>query len=82
MKVSEIVADIANTSAEQAGGIDQVNTALMQIDEVTRQNSALIEENAATAETLEHQAKAMDEGVPSSRSTLQPKIGRLRSPPP
>jgi methyl-accepting chemotaxis protein len=62
-KVTEIVADIANASAEQASGIEQVNKALTQMDEVTQQNSALVEENAATAKTLEHQAKAMDERV-------------------
>jgi methyl-accepting chemotaxis protein len=61
--VAEIVADIANASAEQAGGIEQVNKALTQMDEVTQQNSALVEENAATAKTLEHQARAMDERV-------------------
>ena len=33
------------------------------MDDVTQQNSALVEENAATAKTLEHQAKAMDERV-------------------
>ncbi len=62
-KVAEIVADIANASSEQATGIEQVNKALTQMDEVTQQNSALVEENAATAKTLEHQAKAMDERV-------------------
>ena len=61
--VAAIVADIANASAEQADGIAQVNKALNQMDEVTQQNSALVEENAATAKTLEHQAKAMDERV-------------------
>ena len=62
-KVSELVADIANAGAEQASGIEQVNKALTQMDDVTQQNSALVEENAATAKTLEHQAKAMDERV-------------------
>jgi methyl-accepting chemotaxis protein len=62
-KVANIVADIANASNEQATGIEQVNKALTQMDEVTQQNSALVEENAATAKTLEHQAKAMDERV-------------------
>jgi methyl-accepting chemotaxis protein len=57
------VSDIASASAEQATGIEQVNKALTQMDEVTQQNSALVEENAATAKTLEHQAKAMDERV-------------------
>ncbi len=61
--VATIVADIANASIEQATGIDQINKALTQMDEVTQQNSALVEENAATAKTLEHQAKAMDEQV-------------------
>jgi methyl-accepting chemotaxis protein len=61
--VASIVSDIANASIEQASGIEQVNKALNQMDEVTQQNSALVEENAATAKTLEHQAKAMDERV-------------------
>ena len=61
--MAEIVADIANASNEQATGIEQVNKALTQMDEVTQQNSALVEENAATAKTLEHQAHAMDERV-------------------
>ena len=46
-----------------ATGIEQINKALTQMDEVTQQNSALVEENAATAKTLEHQARAMDERV-------------------
>jgi methyl-accepting chemotaxis protein len=66
-KVADIVADIANASAEQAGGIEQVNKALTQMDEVTQQNSALVEENAATAKTLEHQARAMDQRVAGFR---------------
>jgi methyl-accepting chemotaxis protein len=62
-KVAAIVAEIANASAEQAGGIEQVNKALNQMDEVVQQNSALVEENAATAKTLEHQAQAMSSRV-------------------
>jgi PAS domain S-box-containing protein len=62
-KVADIVADIASASAEQASGIEQVNKALTQMDEVTQQNSALVEENAATAKTLEHQANAMNDRV-------------------
>jgi methyl-accepting chemotaxis protein len=60
-KVADIVSDIAAASAEQATGLEQVNKALTQMDEVTQQNSALVEENAATAKTLEQQAHAMDE---------------------
>ncbi len=62
-KVAEIVSEIASASAEQAAGIEQVNKALTQMDEVTQQNSALVEENAATAKTLEQQSKAMDDEV-------------------
>jgi methyl-accepting chemotaxis protein len=69
-----VVADIANASAEQAGGIEQVNKALNQMDEVTQQNSALVEENAATAKTLEAQAQAMNERV----SVFQ--LGNVASP--
>jgi methyl-accepting chemotaxis protein len=62
-QVAAIVSDIATASAEQAGGIDQVNRALTQMDEGTQQNSALVEENAATAKTLEQQSQAMGERV-------------------
>ena len=62
-RVVDVVSDISNASAEQASGIDQVNQALTQMDESTQQNSALVEENAATARTLEQQAKAMDDRV-------------------
>ena len=54
---------IAATTGQQAQGIDEVNKALAQLDEVTQQNSALVEENAATAKTLEHQSSDMSERV-------------------
>jgi methyl-accepting chemotaxis protein len=57
------VAEIASASQEQSTGIDQINKALTQMDEVTQQNSALVEENAASAKTLEHQSAAMNEKV-------------------
>jgi methyl-accepting chemotaxis protein len=62
-KVALVISDIAAASAEQATGIEQVNKALTQMDEVTQQNSALVEENAATAKTLEQQATAMSDEV-------------------
>ncbi|MGB7042984.1 MAG: hypothetical protein WBD83_25880 [Xanthobacteraceae bacterium] len=54
---------IASASTEQAGGIEQINKALGQMDEVVQQNSALVEENAATAKMLESQARAMNERI-------------------
>ncbi len=62
-QVVDLVSDIAAASGEQSTGIEHVNKALTQMDEVTQQNSALVEENAATAKTLESQAKAMDERI-------------------
>jgi methyl-accepting chemotaxis protein len=61
--VADIVGQIAAASAEQANGVDQVNKALSQMDGVTQQNSALVEENAATAKTLEQQAQNMDQRI-------------------
>ena len=61
--VADTVAQIAAASAEQATGLEQVNRALNQMDQATQQNSALVEENAATAKTLENQAVAMTEKV-------------------
>jgi methyl-accepting chemotaxis protein len=73
-KVADVVSDIANASAEQATGIEQVNKALTQMDEVTQQNSALVEENAATAKTLEHQANAMNERIESAVKLYRPPV--------
>jgi methyl-accepting chemotaxis protein len=62
-QVATIVSEIASASAEQSTGIDHVNTALTQMDEVTQQNAALVEENAATAKVLEQQSHAMSDRV-------------------
>jgi methyl-accepting chemotaxis protein len=62
-KVADIVSGIAAASTEQSTGIDHVNTALSQMDGVTQQNSALVEQNAAAAKTLEGQSRAMDQSV-------------------
>jgi methyl-accepting chemotaxis protein len=62
-EIADLVSEIAGASMEQSNGVDQVNKALTQMDEVTQRNAALVEENAATAKTLEQQAKVMDERV-------------------
>jgi methyl-accepting chemotaxis protein len=59
--VAEIVSDIARAGSEQATGLEQVNKTLAQMDEMTQQNSAMVEENAATAKRLDQQAQAMEE---------------------
>ena len=55
-KVTDIVAEIAAASHEQSAGIDQVNNAVMQMDEMTQQNAALVEEAAAAARAMQEQA--------------------------
>ena len=55
-KVVDIVDEIAAASQEQSGGIEQVNRAVMQMDEATQQNAALVEEAAAAARAMQEQA--------------------------
>jgi len=61
--VASLVTEIANASREQSSGIEQVTQAVGQMDEVTQQNAALVEEAAAAAESLEEQARALVEAV-------------------
>jgi methyl-accepting chemotaxis protein len=58
-QVAEIVSTIAASSVDQSNGIGQISAALNQMDQVTQQNSALVEQNAAAAKSLEQQSEAM-----------------------
>lgn len=58
-RVSDIVAEIAAASEEQAQGIDQVNNALTQMDSMTQQNAALVEEASAASKSLEQQGQGL-----------------------
>ncbi|MEJ1961829.1 MAG: methyl-accepting chemotaxis protein [Gammaproteobacteria bacterium] len=60
-KVSDIVAEIAAASREQSTGIEQVNKAVMQMDEMTQQNAALVEEATAASQSMAEQARALNE---------------------
>jgi methyl-accepting chemotaxis protein len=62
-KVADLVAEISAASSEQAQGIDQVNTAVTDIDKVTQSVAANAEESAAAAEELTAQSSSMDELV-------------------
>ncbi len=62
-RVAEIVGDITAASTEQAGGIEQVNIAVTQMDSVTQQNAALVEEAAAAAGSLDEQVKSLHDVV-------------------
>ncbi|MBB3227957.1 methyl-accepting chemotaxis protein [Luteibacter sp. Sphag1AF] len=62
-KVTDIVADIAAASQEQSSGVDQVNVAISQIDQVTQENAALVEEASAAAKSMQDQAAALSEQI-------------------
>ncbi|MBC3872439.1 methyl-accepting chemotaxis protein [Undibacterium flavidum] len=55
-RVSDIISEITAAGQEQSSGIDQINQAIMQMDSVTQQNTALVEEAAAASATLQEQA--------------------------
>ncbi|CAD6544676.1 hypothetical protein LMG28727_04311 [Paraburkholderia kirstenboschensis] len=58
-RVTDIMGEISAASEEQSGGIEQVNRAVVQMDEVTQQNAALVEEAAAAAGSLEDQTRQL-----------------------
>jgi methyl-accepting chemotaxis protein len=58
-RVTDIMAEIASASAEQSTGIEQVNEAITQMDGVTQQNAALVEEAAAASAALQEQATTL-----------------------
>jgi methyl-accepting chemotaxis protein len=62
-RVTDIMAEITSASQEQTGGIEQVNTAIGQMDQVTQQNAALVEEAAAAASSMQDQAGKLAEVV-------------------
>ncbi len=58
-EVSVIVAEIANASGEQARGLEQINTAIAGMDDMTQRNAALVEETHAASRTLSRQAQEL-----------------------
>ncbi|HKW84705.1 MAG TPA: methyl-accepting chemotaxis protein [Burkholderiaceae bacterium] len=55
-RVNDMLLEISTATAEQTTGIGQINDAVLQLDQVTQQNAALVEESAAAAESLKQQA--------------------------
>jgi methyl-accepting chemotaxis protein len=58
-KVSDLIAEIAAASEEQDAGIQQVNTAVTQMDQVVQQNAGLVEEATAATESMKGQAAVL-----------------------
>ncbi|MDY6993142.1 MAG: methyl-accepting chemotaxis protein, partial [Pseudomonadota bacterium] len=62
-RVGDIIAEISSASAEQRVGIEQVNKAIVSMDEVTQQNASLVEEMAAAATTMKDLAYEMKQAI-------------------
>ncbi|MBX9913648.1 MAG: methyl-accepting chemotaxis protein [Pseudomonadaceae bacterium] len=62
-RVTDIMSEIAAASSEQSTGIEEVNGAVSQMDEMTQQNAALVEQAAAAAESLQDQASVLSQAV-------------------
>jgi methyl-accepting chemotaxis protein-2 (aspartate sensor receptor) len=62
-RVTQMMAEISASSAEQSTGIEQVNQAVTQMDEMTQQNAALVEEAAAAAQSLHEQTRQLKAAV-------------------
>ncbi|MBR7801752.1 methyl-accepting chemotaxis protein [Undibacterium fentianense] len=62
-RVSDVISEITAASQEQTSGIEQINVAIIQMDNVTQQNASLVEEAAAAAESMQEQARSLSEVV-------------------
>jgi methyl-accepting chemotaxis protein len=62
-RVADMINEISAATAEQTTGIGQINDAVMQLDQVTQQNAALVEESAAAADSLNQQASQLVQAV-------------------
>ena len=62
-RVTDIMSEIANASQEQSAGIEQVNLSIIEMDSMTQQNAALVEEAAAAAQSLQDQASELSRVV-------------------
>lgn len=78
-RVTDIIAEISAASQEQASGIDQVNKAIMQMDETTQQNAALVEESTSASQSMKDQAKALMQQVGSFKMAGSGRESAARS---
>jgi methyl-accepting chemotaxis protein len=81
-RVSDIIGEITAGAAEQRDGIDQVNRAVAQLDQMTQQNAALVEESAAAADSMKHQAGRLSELVSTFRLGSDTAPPSSHAPPP
>ncbi len=83
-KVADIISEISAASQEQSAGIEQVNKAIMQMDQITQQNAALVEEAAASSQSMTQQATDLRDVVnqfqldPSYLAAIQQQLAAAR----
>ncbi|MFZ2329538.1 MAG: methyl-accepting chemotaxis protein, partial [Rhodoferax sp.] len=70
-RVADVISEITAAANEQSSGIAGVNVAIGNLDQMTQQNAALVEESAAAAESLREQADRMKEAVSVFRVSEQ-----------
>lgn len=76
-RVTDMMAEISAASQEQSAGIEQVNQAIVQMDETTQQNAALGEEATASARAMEEQAQDLTEAVSAFQLQNSSHVARL-----
>jgi methyl-accepting chemotaxis protein len=81
-RVTDIMGEITSASSEQSIGIDQVNTAITQMDQVTQQNAALVEQAAAAAASMQEQAMRLADVASSFKLGNEGMHGALSAPAP
>ncbi len=79
-RVSDIVSEIAEASREQSKGLAQINDAVANLDDVTQQNAALVEETSAASTSLQEQAQSNGANVGKVCAGAQCSFRRLRQP--
>ncbi len=78
-QVADIMSEITAASQEQSIGIEQVNAAIVQMDEMTMQNAALVEHAAAAAQSMQHEAQLLSGAVAAFTLNAAP-AARARAP--
>ncbi|MDD0839479.1 Cache 3/Cache 2 fusion domain-containing protein [Curvibacter sp. HBC61] len=71
-RVGDIIGEISSAAVEQSNGIGQVNGAVNQLDQMTQQNAALVEESAAAATSLRDQATRLSEAIQEFKLSDEP----------
>jgi methyl-accepting chemotaxis protein len=79
-RVADIMSEITAATQEQTSGIEQINQAIMQMDETTQQNASLVEEAAAASESLQEQANRLAAAVSTFKLDSTPAAAAAPAP--